>query len=805
MTHVDANHEIATRTARRRRCRAVVILAALACAATPAAAAAQGQCAAKMQAALRKIARAESKTLAKCVAQIDEAALGFSVATCAASDPFGLVQKARDRAARDEAKLCAGPAIGFTSLDTVTAAGLYAGTALARGLFGPAVDAALRAKASDAAGARCQRDLLTRSQQCADRAFKAYARCAGKALRRGVTDPFQLVACKPLPDGAQCDADLAKSVGKHCVGLDGAALFPGCAGDLARCARAHAERTASQAVNQAAALCQQVLVGTLPEDTLLRCFAPPAQEPMADSGVIPMPAGVNPQQASWDESGEHLVFNFTSPSTVGNQLGMIRPDGSDFRCLTCATGLITGNLKVAQRFRDGQRLLVAGNNNPNPKWNVLECTPSVLDCQSAVMLPIKLPPNPDPTVGILQYRVPHVTFDDQWFIWSEVRLRGPGGNVVGMGRLVRQADRYDLADPRVIAPPVSSLALGVDSDVWRNFTQPFEAKEAVMRGGLDWVVAGTPEAGHYDNFALDLGSGAVRRMTHYPDHNEGINFSADEQWTVVSSARTDNRVGFLGLLPRPPYVDWIAFSLHFVAIAGAPSDGLSPGGNPNERDCYLDPWMVDRWFERGDYIGQRLLKPADEWQSAAGGFEWSPDGTRLSITELQWRRVTPLNTPLPGRLRVFTLTNRDPIPPAAVVPIVDTPEPTWAIRYQDYVVPNTFGVTVIPGKASGTATITNDFASTLSGSARVDYLDYSDDGASVLNGFEEIRIPVLVSNGAEYSVNLALSGAHHGTMQGDLFYDFVANANTGEVVTTLDGRTLSGPKTCYQAGLIPVP
>lgn len=767
------------------------------------AASVQAQCAAKMQRALESVARAERKTVAKCVKSLDDAPPGFSVDTCVATDPFGWVQKARERAEKAEEKLCAGPAIGYTSAATVTAAGVYAGTALARGLFGRDLHAALRASGVDADGARCQRNVLKRSQKCAARALHAYVACTGKVLKGSVTDPFQLVACKPLPDGAACDADLAKGVAKHCAGLDAAALFPGCGGDLARCARDHAERSASRAINDGAALCADVLVGSLPEDALLRCFAPPAQEPMADSGVIPMPGDVNPQGASWDASGEQLFFNFTSSTTTGTQLGIIKLDGSDFRCLTCDTGLITGNLKVAQRFGDGQRMLVSGNNSPNPKWNVLECSPSVLDCQSAVMLPIQLPPNPDPTTGILQYRVPHVTFDDQWFIWTEVRLRGPGGNLSAMGRLVRQSDHYEVQDTRVIAPPVTSLAIGTDSDLWRNFTQPFEAKEASMRGGLDWVMAGTPDAGHYDNFAIDLTNGAVRRMTRHPDHNEGISFSADEEWSIVSSARSDNRVGFLGLLPRPPYVDWIAFSLHFVAIAGAPGDGLSPGGNSNERDCYLDPWMIDRWFERGDYIGQRLLRPANGWQSAAGGFEWSPDGTRLSITELGWRRQNP--PPLPGRLRVFTLTNRDPIAPAAVVPVVATPDPTWAVRYEDWIVPNTFGVTVIPGKASGTATISNDFANTLSGSARVDYVDYSDDGASTLTGFEEIRIPVLVTDGAEYEVDLTLGGAHTGTMLGELFYDFAADVNTGEVVSTLDGRTLSGPKTCYDAGLIPVP
>jgi hypothetical protein len=341
--------------------------------------------------------------------------------------------------------------------------------------------------------------------------------------------------------------------------------------------------------------------------------------------------------------------------------------------------------------------------------------------------------------------------------------------------------------------------------VWRNFTQPFEAKDASLRGGLDWVMAGTPDAGHYDDFAVDLTNGAVRRLSRHPDHDEGLALTRDERWVVMSSARTDNRLEFLGMLPRPPYIDWIAFSLHFVAIAGQPGDGISPGGNPNERDCYLDPWILDRWFERGDYIGQRLLKPADGWASAAGGFEWSPDGTKISVVEAQLRRLHPPPDTQAWRLRIASLPKRVPIAAADVVPLVPTPEPAWAIRYEDWLVPDTFGDVVVDGAYSGTATVHNAFPTVLQGSARVTFDHYSDDGESFLDGFEEIRIPVLVINGAEYEVDLTLRGRRKGRMQGEIAYDFVNDVNTGSVTTTIDGRTLDGPHTCHAAGLLDTP
>jgi hypothetical protein len=517
---------------------------------------------------------------------------------------------------------------------------------------------------------------------------------------------------------------------------------------------------------------------------------------------VPLPEDVNVATVDWQEDGEHLVVSFTAPEVTGTQLASLRADGSEFRCLTCGSA-IAGNQRPVQRFRDGRRVLVAGPNNPSPRWSVLECTPSLLDCQTSQLVPVQLPPNPDSATPILQYRVPWVTLDDGWLVWTEVRLRGPGGNLSAIGRLVRDADRYVVSDARVVAPPLRSLDVGTDPAVWRNLTQPFEAKYGALRGGRDWVEAGTPDAGQYDASLLDLATGELRRMTHHPDHDEGIRFSRDEQWAVLQTARSDERVEFLGLVPRPPYVDWIAFSLHFVAIAGAPSDGISPGGDPDERDCYVDPWLLDRWFERGDYLGQRLLVPENGWVSIegnAGGFGWSPDGTRIALIERRWRGEPPAT-----RLRIATLSSRAPIDAADVVPVAPTPEPDWAIRYQDWIVPDTSGITVIPGKVSGTATIRNDMPTAVQGEVEVAFDGYSDDGEHVLDGHERLRIPSIILQGAEYEVDLTVGGLHVGSMRGAITYDFVADVNTGEVVSELDGRVLTGPKTCFEAGLIPLP
>lgn len=157
---------------------------------------------------------------------------------------------------------------------------------------------------------------------------------------------------------------------------------------------------------------------------------------------------------------------------------------------------------------------------------------------------------------------------------------------------------------------------------------------------------------------------------------------------MFASSRPNPRVELLGLLPRPPYIDGIAFSVHVVGVAGAPGDGISPGSDSRERDCSLEPQLVDRWGERGSYVGQELLVPGPDGCEPSPSVAWSADGTAVALVEQRWKRLTPPGEDQPARLTLARLVGRRPIDPApAVVAPVATPEPVWAIRYEDYLIP----------------------------------------------------------------------------------------------------------------------
>ena len=784
----------------RRRAAAIATWLLAVAAAGPAAAAQsveQRRCADAAQRGLGAVLAARLADAKSCAS----AAGAGSVAACTEADRTGAVATALQAAVADEAAHCSAgalPDFGSAGAGAAGVAAFEASRALLRGVFGPDLDAALVPASQDAGAARCQAALIERGARCAEGFAAAYARCARRALRRA-DDAFDLVACKGAEPPACKMA--AKGIARACRGVDPAPLAPGCGGDAGACVRGHARLAASSAVNRAAALCEGVLPGALDPAVARLCFEPAPPEPL-ELAVVPMPDGVSPQQPGFDATGELLVFSFRSPDYETLQLASMRQDGSEFRCLTCGAGL-PAPVRGFQRLEDGQRVLVNGGNGASPSWRILEFAPSLLDCQTSALVPIELPPNPDPLNPALQYRVPHVTRDGGSLAWTEVRQRGPGNFLSALGRLEREADRYAVRDARVIAPPIPTLDLGDDADLWQRFAANYEAKEAQLRGGLDYVIASTPTAGQYGDLAVDLATGDVRRLTNHPDHDEGMELSPDESWYVLASAAGSERVEFLGLLPRPPYIDGFAFSIHFVGVAGQPGDGSgNPGTSNQERDCYLSPFLLDRYGQRGEYVGQRLLAPGPDGYEPSPGVAWHPDGTKLLVLESRWKRLTPQGEPQATRLRLVRLSARAPVDPASVVAAVPPPEPTWALRYEDYVIPDTGGVTVIRGKASGTATLTNELPSVVAGRLRVDYDRYSDDGENFLDGFEEISTPLLLG-GADYAVDLRSRGRVRGSMAGAIQYDFVGDVYTGAVESRLGKTRRSGPRTCADAGLLP--
>jgi glucose/arabinose dehydrogenase len=196
-----------------------------------------------------KLAKARAGQLARCVSRAAAGKLPGGPEACAAADDPKVQKQAAKTLAVEAAECELLPPFGATSAATVNAAAAGAELDLLHDVLGDDLDAAVVAKATDAAGARCQAKVAAQLQRCQGQRVKEFLRCKKAGLRDGtVEDDASLAACLGAdPKGkvaGQCDdatgALASKVLPSACAGVALDTRFPGCgaadAAGLAACA-----------------------------------------------------------------------------------------------------------------------------------------------------------------------------------------------------------------------------------------------------------------------------------------------------------------------------------------------------------------------------------------------------------------------------------------------------------------------------------------------------------------------------------------------------------------------------------------
>ncbi|MBG0816496.1 hypothetical protein [Planomonospora sp. ID82291] len=508
---------------------------------------------------------------------------------------------------------------------------------------------------------------------------------------------------------------------------------------------------------------------------------PPPFEPVEVDREIALPAGVrlsSSQGVKLAPDGRHLVMGIVYRGE--EQVGVMLPDGSGFSCVTC------GRLKTARGteiFPDGGKLWVervpAGSGAPGASggtgdihYSVLECAPSVYDCRTSELVPVRFPV-PGLKQGA-QNRAVQIHPDGRHLRWTEVRALE--GARMTIGRLERRADRYVVTGPRVANP---AFTLGDDPADWVAAGSYYEAGQW-LDGGRTLKIGATGSALNYDIFTLDLATGERRRITTDTDYNEGTDGSPDDRWLAYTSARGLDRMDVFTQLRRPPFIDMASFAQ------------IGRVGLWNNRRCMNERWLMDREGQRGTYGGQPVITE-DAW--AIRSWSWYPDGTRALIAE---EHVTP-RTGTAGhrpdiRVRVLRLPSRTPTEPTPVVDLDDIDLARSTVPAGDYtaVAARQVRGEVVHGEHSGTAepTFTGTF---LAGRWAVRYERYSDDGRSFVTGTESLTTP-LASSVATWKADLKVTGRDNGYLRGDLTVRRPATFS-GTVESEVNGRRLEGVPT----------
>ena len=568
------------------------------------------------------------------------------------------------------------------------------------------------------------------------------------------------------------------------------------------------------------------------------CTSPTGCMSPTDTGIEEGPSST--------PDGQHVALTVVfdgapaSSAFTGSQVILVKTapgatfaNGDAWKCLTCEVP--AGNqlgrnaaLDHPQPFPDGTRVLVGAN--------VLDCgaNPVASDaCTPAEthIYPVRWNVTADGSGSGGSMRELRLNPDGVTLGWSHLTGLGTAniGQLAYVGHLAFDAapttgtplvPRYGFDDVFQVSDlAVENQTFTVDPNhPGELLFDPLTRGNGELRGftsdGKEVIAISNPsESNHVDVFATDLATGAVRRLTR-TEYTDPIKSSPDDKWFVDLDVHLTGRSMFVGGMDGlPPIND----SITIAYVSGMRN-------NRNRR--FFQPMLVDRYGQRGSYVGQQI----NAGDSTPGGINdpnwnaradptWSPDGTHIIywqalVTSPSCGGTNPLPCPAstePGgrrtRLMIADLTSRAPLAakptpsPAAVgawaTPYVDgTPFPTRPV------LPT--GTYTLRGKHSGTATIQLASGGGLVTSVAVQYANYSDDGYRSFDGTES------VARGAGGSLvwqsNITMSGWQRGTKvtngpDGALGGPFTVSplvqasnfSATGSLTTTIDGQMFTQP------------
>lgn len=493
---------------------------------------------------------------------------------------------------------------------------------------------------------------------------------------------------------------------------------------------------------------------------------PPATEPSTtlpvvptvSLAVVPLPDHITEVQLPWwTADGRSVVGSARSTEFPGMQIVRVDPDGSNFACLTCAIAEGEPPLMKPIAFDDGQRVLIRiGNQTPftNGDHAVLECTPSVAQCDQAELVPIVVPVDDAVVQPQREFRVAPGG-DRVGFTQMRTNARGEPVYVAVVASLRRAEDHYELDDPRVVS-------------------HKGELKEFSADGSTVYIssfVEG-PEAGNGDVVAVDLVTGDERRITYYPDYDEPVEPSPDGHWFTVGSARTAGLFEAIAQVRRPN-------------VLGAAISPLALYLFNTYRDELLEPWLITAEGEAGGEVGV-LLNPG----SVADGWEgrmipnWNVDGRRIVFWEAAVDS-TAGSADAGSRLVVATVDGLGEPGPAATV---TSPDLTWAPTLTGFVPPADLPASR-DGLVSGSMEVVVTDGDELS--ITVTYTGFSDGDDLVLDGTETITNAGGPTGSLTYTADITVSGGHSGYLRATGVSGTAAGGFTGTVESELDGRTVT--------------
>jgi len=504
---------------------------------------------------------------------------------------------------------------------------------------------------------------------------------------------------------------------------------------------------------------------------------PPKPEPFEVS-TIPLPENVSDAVlVNYLPDAKHLIMEIHMAGSKKTDLAVMSDDGSGFKCLTCELKEeIGGEMPVP--LPDGKRVYTPSG--------ILECTPSVVDCKEARILPLVYPEIPGSR--ILMRIATNMSPDGVHVAGTLVTTRGMLVLVSELTRISdEKGDHYELKNSKIIAGDQTEK----DPSKFRPFLYGGGEVKSFTDMGRSLTCSSLFESCNFDLAKVDLTTGEVTRVTKHFSYEEGTYPSPDGKWIIFQTHRQTTRMDAFGLIPRPIF-------------AGLPQVGAVANQRNAEFEGYLPVRrfyglsMVDKYGDRArlpedGYTGQDITIAKDNYTlyNHFGNFTWDPTSTHGVF----WEQKDPKQEKpgeQRGRLRMIRFTSRQPTTP--LVPF--TPNMKWATDLKDIKWPET---TVpeqgtLKGYISGYAEISTQRPA--SGSSEqprriIKYFNFSDDGSIVLNGTESTTFGGSFLREVSWDADIKVSGKRKGFLKAQNVKFRVTSKSSGTIQAKLGKHEIS--------------
>ncbi len=497
--------------------------------------------------------------------------------------------------------------------------------------------------------------------------------------------------------------------------------------------------------------CLSVSLGAAGLSAAEKAGGAPGTGPMigrVEIATVPFDEDLGLRSATYTPSGRVLVSYLAQGARDRRDLNLAVMDEDGANLQTFFAGRIPDREKDNgirfMLFPDNRRIFLGDF--------IIECMPSLDDCDRPVLVPVAFPAE---VAGGEQ--VSHrwseviVAPDNEHIAWTT--LFSNYSAAVFTGRLKREQGGYTIASPQMVT---SGEAFTVDPEhpggVIPNPVRNGEVKQFV-HGGSAISLVGAGNRDTADSVVLHLYDGEVEQITRTPGYNETTIFSPDERLGIVMSTRfsANTDMAILGLMPRP-YPDSLNMGLNMLAYT------YSVTGVRKSRSGNIGPVLIDINASKSweNYRGVNL-NTEDDWVFHSP-ISWHPDGNKAMWLEglRGWGRQDG------GKLRIQTvhLPEYQPAPPvAARATPDDIPFASGDLSAVEAFLRQGRDVNVkIYGRHSGHISFCRDAA----GNIEKIYTNFSDDGEAVYTGSEQLQFKP--HGFSTYTAGVRLSGPQPGVM-----------------------------------------